>query len=155
MAGMPTITISTVAGVSAPAAPTGNADITLPESTPNPVTVDFTSSEVPIGNTIELTVIPAHGDSAMSSSTAIAGTQAAGTATATIDIPDGPSVLQASVSYTVPLASLESEIYSRFAGGEPVKEVTVATALNGGSTTTFTTISGKEFTWPSDAVAMN
>src|SRR5712692_633696 len=59
IAGTPTLTISSVAGVSAPATPSGNADITLPSSTPNPVTVSFTTTGVPVGNIVQLTVAPA------------------------------------------------------------------------------------------------
>ncbi|MGH7534260.1 MAG: hypothetical protein ACREMG_01605, partial [Gemmatimonadales bacterium] len=60
VAGMPGLRITRVAGVDAPAAPTGSADIVLPETTPNPVTVEFATTNVPVGNTVSLTVTPAN-----------------------------------------------------------------------------------------------
>lgn len=152
VAGMPAIRISRVAGVDAPAAPTGNADIVLPESTPNPVLVEFESSNVPVGNTITLTAIPANAEPVSTLSDALAGTEASATASASIDLPSGPSVLQASVSFTV-TASVGDGL-SNFAMGERVERIRVDAVAGHGSETTFITVSGEEYTWPSNAVAM-
>ena len=54
----PSLRIASVAGVSAPAAPTGNRDIELPETTTGPVTVDFASAGIPLGTTVTLTANP-------------------------------------------------------------------------------------------------
>lgn len=153
VAGLPSISITSVAGVAAPASPTGNADITLPESTPNPVTVEFASSNVPVGNTIRLSVLPANAVPVNTLSDALSGTEAAATASATVNLPSGPSTLQASVSFTVTAAL--GDFFSNFAMGERVERVKVTAVAGQGSQTTFITISGKEFTVPSNAVAMN
>ena len=156
VAGMPTLTITSVAGVTAPANPTGNADIVLPETTPNPVTVDFATTDVPLGNTIELTLTPAFGDIATATSPAIAGTEANGTASVDITMPDGANVLTAEVSFTVVADAVNYEDYSRYADGEPVERIILRAGIGPqmASTTTFITKSGKEYTWPSNTVAL-
>ena len=124
VAGLPSLTITSVAGVAAPAQPTGSADIVLPETTPNPVEVIFSTSNVPLGNTISLKVTPATGASTSTLSDALDGTEASGTASANIDLPDGPSILSAQVSFTV-TASLGQDL-SRFAQGEQVERVVLS-----------------------------
>jgi hypothetical protein len=99
--GLPGVRITSVAAVDAPAIPTGDADIVLPITTSNPVTVGIASNGVPIGNTVKITLIPATGNPVSVISSALTGTQDAATATANIDLPEGPSVLQAEVSYSV------------------------------------------------------
>lgn len=152
VAGMPSINITSVAGVAAPSEPTGTADIILPESTPNPVTVEFASSNVPVGNTIALRVVPVNAAPTTTLSNALSGTDAAATASATVNLPSGPSTLQASVSFTVTAAL--GDFFSNYAMGERVERVRVTAIPGQGSETTFITISGKEFTVPSNAVAM-
>lgn len=154
VAGMPSLRITRVAGVDAPPAPTGSADIVLPETTPNPVTVEFATTNVPVGNTVSLTVTPANAAPVTTLSDALSGSDAAATADAAIALPSGPSVLSASVSFTV-TASLGDEL-SRFAQGERVGRVIVTAEPHGaGSETTFVTVSGKVHHWPSFAVAMH
>lgn len=101
VAGLPAVRITSVAAVDAPAIPTGKADIVLPITTSNPVTVSLASNGVPTGNTVKLTMIPATGNPVSVVSSALSGTVDSATATATIDLPEGPSVLQAEVSYSV------------------------------------------------------
>ena len=149
VAGLPTLTITTVAGVPAPTQPTGDADITLPEGTPNPVTVEFQTASVPDGNTVTLTVTPANGVPVVAVSNALTG----GQANVDVDLPDGPSILSATVSFTVTAAI--GDMMKHFAQGERVERIVLAAAAGAGSTTTFITVSGKEYTWPSNAVAMN
>src|SRR5262249_11051638 len=120
VAGTPTLTISSVAGVSAPANPTGNADITLASSTPNPVTVVFTAAGVPVGNIVQLTVIPAFGNVTTVVSPALAGSSAGSTASVSVNLPVGPSVLQAQTTFTV-VAAL-GDLLRNFAGNERVEK---------------------------------
>ena len=152
VSGMPSLRITTVAGIATPAAPTGNADVTVPDTTANPVTVEFETIGVPTGNTITLKVIPASGAPATVTSTALVGTTTLATANASANLPNGSSVLQASVSYTV-TASL-GDTLSRFAQGERVESVTLTAGLQGEGQTVFTTVSGKTHAWPNRAVAM-
>ncbi len=101
VAGFPAVRITSVAAVDAPAIPTGDADIVLPITTTNPVTVSLVSNGVPTGNTVKLTMVPATGNPVSVISSALTGTVDSAAATATINLPEGPSVLQAEVSYSV------------------------------------------------------
>jgi len=150
VAGLPTLSITSVAGVPAPAQPTGNADIALPSATPNPVAVDFATTGVPVGNTVTLKVIPANAAPVIAVSDALVGSEASATASATVDLPDGPSVLSATVSFTVTASA--GDAMRRFAEGERVERVVLAAAPSGRSTTTLVTVSGKQFAWPSSAL---
>ena len=155
VAGMPSLRITSVAGIAAPAAPTGNEDIVLPESTPNPVTVEFATTGVPVGNTVDLTVTPSSGPAVTVTSPAITGVEAAGVASVSVDLPDGPSVLSAEVSFTVTVAMNNQFDYSRFARGESVDRIRLSADPNMGSLTTLITTAGNEYTWPSSALAIN
>ena len=142
LAGMPALSITSVAGVTAPAVPTGNSDIVLPEVTPNPVTVIFATTGVPLGNTVTLRVIPSRGETVTAVSSAISGTEASGTATASIDIPSGPSTLAAEISYTVTVAM--GEDLSRYTDGVMVASVRLTEDAINGAQTTLITVDGKE-----------
>jgi hypothetical protein len=140
----PTIRIATVAGQPVPAEPTGNADVTLPTAQTNPVSVEFTSSNVPLGNTIRLTVTPANGDASSAVSNAISGTLAAGTASVSVTLPQGPSVLQAQTTYTI-VASL-GEALSTFANNERVERLEVVASIGSAAATVkLVTASGRRF----------
>ncbi len=153
VAGLPALRVARVAGVDVPLQPTGDADITLPATTPNPVTVEFETSGVPVGNTVTLQVAPRNDLPTTAVSDALAGTEASATASVVVDLPEGPSTLSASVSFTV-TASI-GDALKNFAEGERVERIELAAAPGQGSTTTLITVSGKRYTWPSNAVAMN
>lgn len=150
VAGTPTLTISSVAGTSAPAAPTGNADITLPASTPNPVTVEFTTTGVPVGNTVQLTLSPAYGDKVTAISPALSGSTATATASVSVSLPVGPSVLSAQTTYTV-VAAL-GDLLRNYAGNERVEQVTLIATLGGPQRIKLTTVSGKEYEAPAEVL---
>lgn len=152
VAGLPTLRITSVAGVAAPANPTGNADITLPSTTPNPVTVEFATTGVPIGNTVSLRITPAYGDAVTVVSPAITGSTSSGTASVNATLPSGPSVLSASTTYTIVTAM--GEALSIYAQGETVEKVRLTTTMNGPTLATLITRSGKEFEVPHAALAM-
>lgn len=103
---------------------TAISKIWLPESTLNPVTVEFETSGVPAGNTVTLTVTPAAGDAVSAVSNALVGDETSATASVAVDLPDGPSVLQATVSFTV-VASV-GDALRHFAQGERVERVVLA-----------------------------
>src|SRR5207248_1825353 len=107
----------------APASPTGNADIIFPANTPNPVTVAFATTGVPVGNTVTLTVTPPSGATTSVVSPALTGSPASATASVNVNLPAGPSVLFAQTTFTV-TASVGEEL-SRFAQGERVERVTL------------------------------
>ena len=75
-------------------------------------------------------------------SSAISGTEASGTATASIDIPDGPSTLAAEISYTVTVAMGEN--LSRYTDGVMVASVRLTEDAINGAQTTLITVDGKE-----------
>lgn len=152
VAGLPTLRITSVAGVAAPANPTGNADITLPSTTPNPVTVEFATTGVPVGNTVSLKVTPAYGLATTVVSPAITGSTSAGVASVSATLPSGPSVLSASTTYTIVTAM--GEALSVYAQGEVVEKVRLSTTMNGPTLATLITKSGKEFDVPHAALAM-
>ncbi len=151
VAGLPSLRISSVAGVAAPASPTGNADITLPSDTTNPVTVAFETTNVPTGNIVTLKVVPAYGDVTSVISPAIAGSDEAGTASVSVTLPAGPSVLSASTTYTITTAM--SDTLSPYADGERIVKVRLDATMNGPTLATLITESGKEVEVPQALLA--
>lgn len=152
IAGAPSLTISSVGGVAAPAAPTGNADITLPANTPNPVTIVFATTGVPVGNTIKLTVTPTNAAPIVVVSPALTGSTDNATASVSVTLPSGPSVLSATTTYTI-VAAL-GDLMSTYAQGERVEKITLAATLGGASRMKLITVSGKEYDAPAAALAL-
>lgn len=140
--GNPTLRITSVAGTAAPDNPTGSADITLPSSTINPVTVTLAASGIPIGTAITVTVVPTTGAKSAVTSTALSGTIDASTASAGVTLPSGPSVLSASATFT--LTQTAANDFPVFADGERVEKVRVAAAFGGKSSVVYITTSGRE-----------
>lgn len=147
---LPTIRITSIAGTTIPAIPT--QDVLFPSSVSNPVTIELAATNVPLGSTLDVTLLPDPGSSTVALSSPLAGTLANSTATASVTLPQGRSTLTASVNFTV--AAANQMDYSNYAMGDPVEQIKVATTAEGKGETTFITISGKEFTWPSNAIAM-
>jgi hypothetical protein len=154
LSSLPSLRIASVAGTAVPANPTGNADVTLPANVANPVAVNFETTNVPTGNTVLLRMIPAYGTPIEVLSPAIAGTTAAGTASVQVALPQGPSVLQATTTYTVVVAM--GEALSRFANNERVEKVQLIATLGaqGENQAKLITVSGKEFTVPTTVLQM-
>ena len=153
VAGLPTLSITSVGGVAVPATPTGNADVTLPATTTNPVTVVFTTTGVPAGNTIKLSLKPATGSAVTAISPALVGDTTSATASVSIALPDGPSTLQATVTYNIVLAM--GNALSVYAQGERVEKVTLASTFGSKETkATLITVSGKEYEVPASVLAM-
>ena len=152
VAGLPTLSITSVGGAVVPNQPTGNADVTLLSTTTNPVVVEFTTTGVPAGNTVKLTLKPANGVAVTAISPALVGDTISATASVSIALPDGPSTLQATVTYNIVLAM--GEALSVYAQGEVVEKITLASTLGAKeSTVTLITVSGKEFVIPAALLA--
>lgn len=150
---VPALRIASVAGSNVPANPTGNADVTLPTSLVNPVTVNFETTNIPPGSTVELRVVPAYGAVVKALSPAITGSNASGNTSVSINLPQGPSTLQAITSYTVTVAMGEN--LSRFAQNERVEKVEIiAGTSKTDSTARLITISGKSFDVPTSILQM-
>jgi len=150
--GQPSLVISSVAGVAAPASPTGNMDVTLPATTTNPVTVVFTTSGVPVGSTINLNVKPTYAAPITATSGATTGTTASATASASVSLPTGHNVLQATVSYT--LVASVGDALRNFANNERVESVTLVATFGGPTKARLRTISGKEYDVPVEALRL-
>ena len=149
----PALRIASIAGQVVPAVPTGNADVTLPSTTTGPVTVELTTTNVPLGNTISVTVKPANGDATSVVSPAISGTLANGTTSVQLTLPAGPSIIQAQTTYTV-VAALGNAL-SNFANNERVERLEIASDLGGsGSRVQLVTVSGKKFDATPAALAL-
>jgi hypothetical protein len=141
----PSLRITAIAGGAAPAAPGasfGVPDVTLPESTSNPVSVALAATNVPPGTTVAVTVKGQFGVALSAVSTGLTGTVAASTASASVTIPaDQPSVITASASFTLLAADIGQPV---FAGGEPVERVRVTASVDGRSEVVYVTTSGRE-----------
>lgn len=142
----PSLRIASIAGQSVPANPTGNADVTLPATTTGPIEVVFQTTNVPVGNTVLLRIVPAYGQPTEVLSPAIAGTTASGAANVSVTLPSGPSVLQATTTYTVVVAG--SIDLSRFAQNEAVEKVEVTVSMVGEAKARLLTASGKAYDVP-------
>lgn len=158
IASAPTLRIASVAGQAVPATPTGTNDVTLPATTTGPVQVTFETVNVPTGNTVQLRIVPAYGTATEALSPAITGSTAAGTAQVSVTLPQGPSTLQATTTYTVVVAALEDEALSdrlsRLAQNERVEKIEVTVALHGGARAKLITESGKSFELPYAALSV-
>jgi hypothetical protein len=139
--GLPTLRIARVAGVPAPENPSGVADIILPGDTPNPVSVEFEATGIPVGNIVELTVTPARGAPVREVSNALSGDTDLSMAQTLIDLPSGPSTLLASITYTL-VADLGARL-ERFAG-ERVESIRVLAPTGSGTRYLLITASGRE-----------
>ena len=141
----PSLRIASVAGVPAPASPTGSfatPDIAVPVGTPNPMTVSLAASNVPLGTTVSVKVTPLTGGASSAVSIPLGGTLAASTATASLTIPTNqPSVLSASATFTLAALPGAGPV---FAQGEEVERVRVAAVLGGPSQVVYITTSGRE-----------
>ena len=142
----PSLRIASIAGQAVPANPTGNADVTLPASTTGAVEVVFQTVNVPLGNTVLLRVVPAYGQPTEGQSSAIVGTAANGTTNVSVTLPSGPSVLQATTTYTVVVAGQVD--LSRFAQNEAVEKVEVTVSMSGEPKARLLTASGKSYDVP-------
>jgi hypothetical protein len=152
LTGLPSLVITSVAGVAAPVAPKGNADITLPAGTTNPVTVVFTTTGIPVGNTVKLTVTPVNADAITAVSTPLIGSTSSATASVDVNLPPGPSVLLASTTFTL-IPALGNTL-AHFAQGEQVKKITVVAVPGAPINYKLVTISGKEFELQAERVAL-
>jgi hypothetical protein len=137
----PKLRIVSIAGVNAPTTPAGSfqapPDVVLPSTQTSPVTVALEANNIPVGTLIQVSVIPEQGSRTGVESTALAGNEALSTATASVTLPSGVSVLVASA--TVPL--LTANGVPLLIDGEQVDRVEVTATYE--SSLTYITKSGK------------
>ena len=99
----PSLRIAAVGGVATPAAPVGSftvADVVLPPTTTNPVTVSLAATNIPVGTTVTVTVKGLYDAASSTVSTPLVGTVASSTASASVTVPTNePSVIGASANF--------------------------------------------------------
>lgn len=148
--GFPSLQIIAVGGLSAPPGPKGNflapPDIVLSPIVPSPVTVELQASNIPPGTTLMVTVIPEAGSRTTVDSTPLAGTLESSTATASVTLTNGVSVINANATFAAPRVGLLGN--PMVVAGDAVKWIRV-TATNGGpSRVSYITVSGREVEFP-------
>lgn len=149
---LPTLAITTIDGMAVPANPTGSADVTVPMADSNPITVTVSATGVPIGTAVKLTLSDSAGNVVTATTSALSGTLQVSSASGSISIPGGSSVLMASTTFAVTLA--QGEALSIYAQGERVEKVTLAAALGGTPRATLITATGKEYAVPVAVLAL-
>src|SRR5262249_12381738 len=86
----PSLKNASVGGVPAPPPRAGSfavADVVLPATTTNPVAVALEASNIPLGTVVSVTVRGLYGQSSSATSSALTGTLATSTATASVTVP--------------------------------------------------------------------
>jgi hypothetical protein len=152
--GPPRLRITRVGTADAPAQPTGAADILLPATLANPVTVQFETSNVPVGTTtVKLTVTPHNAAPITVESAPLVGDATLATGSVSVTLPPGPSVLIATTSFQVTLAM--GEALSRFAANERVEAVRLSATADAAATATLITASGREHVVPAAVLALS
>lgn len=144
--GMPVLRIASVAGQPAPAVPSGSADIVLPIDEPNPVSIGLEASNVPLGNTITVTLTPPFGEPVAVVSNALDGTEVNSTATASVDLPEGPSILLARLTFTI--AEGQQVAYMQYTDGERIAHIELQADAKGQSRSILVTESGRRVPMP-------
>ena len=140
----PTLAITQIAGVAAPAAPGGSfasPDITLPAGTTSPVAVTIAGANIPVGTMVTVTAKGQVGSSSSTSAT-LSGSLSSSTASASVTIPTNePSIISASASFTLTASSGGGPVYAE---GEEVERVRVSASLGGATQVAYITKSGRE-----------
>jgi hypothetical protein len=133
---MPTLTITLVGGVSVPANPSGqygSPDITLPSATTNPVSVNISATNIPVGTQVTVTSTPEFG----TATTATGLLNSSSTASVSITLSTSyQSILTATATFTVQTAM--------YWDNEKIEKVRVATTMGKGSDVTYITEKGRE-----------
>lgn len=140
-ANVPSLTIDSIAGYAAPASPTGNysqPDISLPSTTPNPVTVNITAHNIPVSTAVvKVWSIPQFGAATSYPATLTGTDQTSTAAVGNVSLSTTyPNVVTAEATFTIQQAMNYN--------GEEIDKVRVVATMGGKSETTYITKSGKE-----------
>lgn len=139
----PSLRIASVGGVNAPVSPAGSfqavPDVIVPSSQPNPVTVALEGANIPVGTIIGVVLTPTRGNRTTVQSSGLAGTESASTASASLSLPGGISVITATAVIDLTIASAKP----LFMEGERVNRIEVAATFGGPSEVTYVTQSGR------------
>lgn len=139
----PSLRIASIGGVNAPANPLGSLqgvpDVIVPSSQTNPVTVALEGANLPLGTIVNVILTPSRGARTTVQSSGLAGTEGASTATASLTLPSGISVVSAAAVIDLTLAKAQPI----FLDGERVRRIEVAAVFGGASELTYVTESGR------------
>ena len=138
----PSLAIASVAGV----ALAGNSEISIPASTTNPVNVVINATGIPTGTLVALTAKPENDAGVSAAPSALVGTAENSSATLSVDLPVGASILEASTTFVI-TAFLGNQL-APYAGNERVEKITLVASTGGESETRFITVSGKTYPAP-------
>jgi len=111
----------------------------VPSSQPNPVTVALEGANLPVGTIVQVVLTPSKGSRTTVQSSGLSGTEAASTASASVTLPGGISVVSASAVIDLTIASAKP----LFMEGERVNRIEVAATFGGPSELTYVTQSGR------------
>jgi hypothetical protein len=140
----PQLRIASVGGVNAPASPLGSLqgvpDVIVPSSQTNPVTVALEGVNLPLGTLVQVILTPARGARTTVQSSPLAGAENASTASASVSLPSGISVISASAVIDLMTSAKATPIFME---GERVKQIEVAATFGGSSEVTYITQSGR------------
>jgi hypothetical protein len=100
----PVLRILSIAGTAMPANPAASIvtpDVTFASAIEAPVTLTVGASNVPLGTTVNLRVVPAVGQPTTAISNGLSGTLASSTANASVSLPPGAGIVTASATFTI------------------------------------------------------
>lgn len=141
----PSLRITAIGGVAAPVSPSGSfivADVVLPPTTSNPVTVSLAATNIPVGTTVIVAVKGLYDAASSTPSTPLAGSTASSTASASVTIPTNePSVVGASASFALAAMTGGAPVY---VDGREVERVRVTATTAGPPTVAYVTRAGHE-----------
>jgi hypothetical protein len=139
----PSLRIASVGGVNSPSAPLGSLqgvpDIIVPSSQANPVNVALEGANLPVGTIVQVILTPATGARTTVQSSGLAGSESASTASASVTLPGGMSVISALAVIDLTLAKANP----MFMEGERINRIEVAATFGGASELTYVTQSGR------------
>jgi hypothetical protein len=106
------------------------------------VTVAIEGANIPVGTVVTVTLTPAQGARTTAQSSALAGTESASTASASVSLPAGMSVISAAatIDLTTQTGAARPPLMM---DGERVDRIEVAATFGGPSEVTYVTHSGR------------
>jgi hypothetical protein len=139
----PSLRIASVGGISAAVSSKGSLqsvpDVIVPGSQTNPVIVALEGANIPVGTVIQVVLIPSRGARTTTQSSGLAGSETASTASASVTLPAGISVITAMAVIDLTIARANPI----FIDGERIDHIEVAAHFGGTSELTFITLSGR------------
>lgn len=149
----PAIAITSIGGVSTPSIPTGSyasPDINLPNTTTNPVPVNISATNIPVGSVFSVRVIPQNWKTAAVATelppvtTTLSGTDASSTGTANVTIPTTCTTIGTACTSVIVVQATFTVLTALNYNGEEINQVRVASATDGTSEVVYITKTGKE-----------